>query len=659
MNTSEDAYNLPITPNNSFIIFIIEDDKGLNRLISNTLKKNGFEVKSAHSGKEALSLLKGEPSELILLDYKLSDITGNELVEKYKTQFGRNPHFMAMTGYGNVQIELEMLNLGAKGYIKKETGFVDILPVKLKYICAEITKNRNLEETKKNLEKHKHFLTETGRMARVGGWEFDLETEKICWTDVKKEIHEVPQDYIPKLNNAFDFFPDEAKKKLRKAFTNTCKTGEPYDLELPFITAKGKKGWIHVMGKATIEDNKVRRVYGVFQDISFRKKAETELRKSKEKAEEADQLKTAFLLNVSHEVRTPMNGILGFASLLRESKLRDEDRQSYIDIIEKSSNRLLNTINDLVNISKIDTDQVELMDEEIAVKKEIENLHYYFAAQAAEKNLELILEPLNIGELDKIKTDSKKFSFIISSLIDNAIKFTQKGEIIIGCSKSNDKLKFFVKDTGIGIPKNMHDKIFKRFVQVERGYTRNYEGSGLGLPISKAYVQMLGGEIWLESEKDKGSTFYFTVPVERAAKKEVALMEPFSHSKIELRKKPKILIAEDDKTSELHLTHILKNWSREILTAQSGLQAVEICKSNPDIDLILMDIRMPGMDGYNAARKIRKINKNIIIIAQTAFAMAGDREKAMQTEFNDYISKPISETKLWNVIEKTALNRYS
>lgn len=657
MNASDDAYKVSHTSNCSFTIFIVEDDKALNRLISKNLKNKGFEVESAFSGKDALNLLKGNLSEIILLDYKLPDITGSKWVENYKKKFGQNPHFVVMTGYGNVQVELEMLKLGAKDYIIKETGFVDILPVRLKCICAEINKNISLERTRAALEKNKHFLTEIGRMAGIGGWEFNLEKEKIYWTDVIREIHEVPKSYNPELNNAFDFFTSEAKKKLMKAFTNACKLGKAYNLELPFVTAKGNKRWIHVIGKAETENNNVTRVYGAFQDISFRKKSEAELIKSKEKAEEADQLKSAFLLNVSHEVRTPMNGILGFTSLLREPKLTNEDRQKYIDIIENSSKRLLNTVNDLINISKIDTEQVELMKEEFSVKKEIESIYYHFVDQAAQKKLELIIDPSDFSKLGIIKTDRTKFSFIFSSLIDNAIKFTEKGEIIIGCFKNSDRLKFFVKDTGIGISEDMHHKIFKNFFQVERGYTRNYEGSGLGLSISKAYVQMFGGEIWVDSKNGKGSAFYFTIPIKKTIKKEDDSIKPISSSKPELKKKPKILIAEDDETSKLHLIHVLKDWCREILTAETGIDAIDICISNPDIDLILMDIKMPRLNGFDATRKIREINKNIIIVAQTAYAMAGDREKLLHDGFNDYISKPISKTKLWNVIEKAAISR--
>ena len=256
-----------------------------------------------------------------------------------------------------------------------------------------------------------------------------------------------------------------------------------------------------------------------------------------------------------------------------------------------------------------------------------------------------------------IKTDNEKVYGILINLIKNAIKFTNVGSIEFGYEKKGKYLEFFVKDSGIGIPENQKEMIFERFRQGSESYNRGYEGSGLGLSIAKSYVEMLGGKIWVESEERKGSIFYFTIPYNAVSEEKTTIKNVTIEKDKEVQlKNLKILIVEDDEVSYSGLTKTLQKISKEVLHAITGVQAVEACRNNPDLDLVLMDIRMPNMDGNEATRQIRQFNKDVIIIAQTAFAFTGDREKAIEAGCNDYISKPINKTLLYELIKKHIRN---
>ncbi len=375
------------------------------------------------------------------------------------------------------------------------------------------------------------------------------------------------------------------------------------------------------------------------------------LKEEKIKAQESDRLKSAFLANMSHEIRTPMNGILGFTSLLKNPELEGNKVQHYVEIIQKSSNRMLSTINDILDISKIEAKQVEVSYSETNINTMLDDLFMFFNNEASDKGLRLSLtHKLNVQDA-KILSDEEKVNAVITNLIKNSIKYTDQGSIEFGCRKKQDQLIFFVKDTGIGIPNDRHEAIFDRFVQADIEDTQVYEGSGLGLSISKAYVEMMKGEIWVESRVGTGSSFYFMIPFKRSIsgdnqqKTDTAQIKPAS-------RKLKILIVEDEEISDNLITIILKEYSDKLLHAKNGLQAIEICKEHKDIDLIFMDIRMPSLGGYRATKEIRKFNKTVTIIAQTAYALSGDREKAIAAGCNDYIAKPIMADQLKLLINK-------
>ena len=407
----------------------------------------------------------------------------------------------------------------------------------------------------------------------------------------------------------------------------------------------------------------------VYNDLTARKQAEQELIIAKEKAEESDRLKSAFLSNMSHEIITPMNGILGFAGLLKEPGLNGEEQQKYIRIIEKSGARMLNIINDIVDISKIEAGLMEVDIKESNINEQIEYIYTFFKPEVENNGMHLFFKNSLSAKEALIETDREKIYAILTNLVKNAIKYSNEGSIEFGYTLIESQhaaspqharsmpdhsfLQFFVKDTGIGIAKNRQDAIFERFIQADANDSHALQGAGLGLSITKAYVEMLGGKIWVDSEPGKGSTFYFTIPYNTKKQVEHLIADVVSQQDESAQMRSlKILIAEDDETSDLLLTNMLKKNNHEVLHVTTGDQAVEICRNISGFDLILMDIRMPGIGGYETTRQIRQFNKDVIIIAQTAYGLSGDRERAIESGCNDYISKPINKEELLGLIQK-------
>ncbi len=433
-------------------------------------------------------------------------------------------------------------------------------------------------------------------------------------------------------------------------------------MQKPTVTYrfKGKNGeyrWIATTFANLLNNKAINGFVLNFSDITEKKLVTDALVAAKEKAEESNRLKSAFLANMSHEIRTPMNGILGFTSLLKEPKLTGEEQKEYIDFIEKSGARMLNIISDIVDISKIESGTMDIRISDTDINKQLEFVNKIIEHDAVSKKLNISFNSSLPDKEAIIKTDSSKFNSILTNLLTNAIKYTEKGSIVFGYLKKDEYLEFYIKDTGIGIPQDRQEAVFERFIQADIEDKMARQGAGLGLSITKAYVEMLHGKIWLESEVGKGSTFYFTLPYNTVPeeKKVVGKVVPEVNEKNQINPEVpelKIVIAEDDETSEMLISINIKEFSKEIIKVRTGSEAVEICRNNPDIDLILMDIQMPGLNGYEATHQIRQFNKGVVIIAQTAFGLSGDREKAIEAGCNDYISKPINKNELLSLIQK-------
>lgn len=441
--------------------------------------------------------------------------------------------------------------------------------------------------------------------------------------------------------------PDNREQAVND-ISNQASDKAMISFENKFLCKDGSYIWMSWHGTKA-DENGLATVIG--SSVNEKKNTEIELKNALEKALESDRLKSAFLANMSHEIRTPMNGILGFANLLNTPNLSKIEVDKYSDIINKSGARLLNTINDIIDISRIESGQIIVSRKETSIHNLLDELYSFHSSEAKQKGLALILEPTNKKEVN-IVTDDDKLYGILTNLIKNAIKYTPKGTVTFGCIVKDKRIQFFVKDTGIGIPKGRLHAIFNRFEQADIEDKRVFEGSGLGLAISKAYVEMLDGDIEVESELGKGSKFRFTIPLLEKIKREPEELRQYVDRSLPGIENLNLLIVEDDMVSAELLKTMLEDRFHEITHVQSGVDAVEMCKNMPDIDLVLMDIQMPVMGGYDATRGIREFNKDLVIIAQTAYALVGDKEKAIQAGCNDYITKPINEKLLLEMINK-------
>ena len=545
--------------------------------------------------------------------------------------------------------------LGNRTFEISHTGMIFNGSKAMLEIFIDVTGRKQSEEALIKSEYEFRLLAESMPqivwITRPDGWNIFFNQQWVVYTGLTME-----ESYG---NGWIKPFHPEDQLRAWEAWQNATNNMVSYSLECRLRRYDGEYKWWLVRGIPVFDEQReVVKWFGTCTDIDELKRAEVELTIAKEHAEESDHLKSAFLANMSHEIRTPMNGILGFAGLLKESKLSGAEQQEYIGIIEKSGQRMLNIINDIISISKIEAGQMNVFLSETNVNEQLDYLNTFFQHEVEAKGMKLAYQKGLPGKLATLRTDREKIYAILTNLLKNAIKFSDSGFIEFGYQMAETQdseafLQFYVRDTGIGIPKDKQKVIFERFIQADIGDKRAYQGAGLGLAITKAYVEMLGGKIWVESDEGKGSVFYFTLPYNYEAEEKTAVENAISADTAEDQFKPlRILIAEDDLESAKYLEIILKKISNEVLKADNGTEAVAVCRNNPDIDLILMDIKMPYLDGYDATREIRQFNTDVVIIAQTAYALTGDDEKAKSAGCNDYITKPIKKSQLMMLLQK-------
>lgn len=390
---------------------------------------------------------------------------------------------------------------------------------------------------------------------------------------------------------------------------------------------------------------------GIIRDISERMHFIEDIQKAKEKAEDSDRLKSAFLANINHEIRTPMNSILGFSELLMNQELTMAKQKKYHEIVNVSGKRLMNLINEIVDISKIVAKELKLNPTEFNLNKLLDQLHEQFLISPKNKNTTISIVKA-LKDIDSfINIDETRLVQVLSNLLENALKYTHNGTVEFGYTLDKDELHFFVKDSGVGINKKDHLHIFERFGQSDNEILKVKDGTGLGLAISKGIVELMGGQIWVESELYKGATFHFTIP------NCVVTPEKKSNNKksvenVVISTTKNILIAEDEETNFWFLEAALDGQPFNLVHVLNGKEAVETMQANNNIDLILMDFNMPIMNGMDATKEIRKTNPTIPIIALTAYSMMADKEKALSIGCTDYLSKPVSKALLLETINK-------
>lgn len=393
------------------------------------------------------------------------------------------------------------------------------------------------------------------------------------------------------------------------------------------------KGWIFVFVTAMLF-------------LVFLKSHLNRLRAAEKKAIDSDDIKTAFIQNISHEIRTPMNGIVGYANLLDDPNLSNAQRGEYLNTITKSSAQLLNIVNEILDISLIHSKNVKTEEHKTHLNNLLDEV-FYSIKPLIKKNVFFFLRKELADSECYVLIDDMKIKQILNSLLNNAIKFTEKGDIQFGYTLKKDKLEFFVKDTGIGLSDESQKLLFNSFQKGKTDDKKIYLGLGLGLAICKGYLDILKGNIWVESEIGIGSTFYFNIPY-KAVKQEDKTPIPVTNNLNNLT----ILVVEDEEINYLYIKEVLSDTGIHVHRAINGKEAVELCKTNFEIGLILMDIKMPIMDGFEATKKIKELRPTIPIIVQTAFASSEERERMNIAGCSDYISKPFKKEKLLKIIKR-------
>ncbi|PHQ57600.1 MAG: hypothetical protein COC16_00320 [Lutibacter sp.] len=384
----------------------------------------------------------------------------------------------------------------------------------------------------------------------------------------------------------------------------------------------------------------------------LRKKMDEDLKKALIKAKESDQLKSAFLANMSHEIRTPMNGIIGFSEFFLNSNLSEGERKKYAKIVINSGKRLLAIVNDVLDISKIEAGEVALNYETVHLNNLLNELFVFYNPIAQKNNLRLNCVKGLEDFKSVIEIDKTKLNQILSNFLSNAFKFTEEGSIEFGYQLLENKLQFYVKDTGIGIEEKLQDQIFNRFTQANIDLVKKHKGTGLGLSISKKLIELFKGEIWLDSDT-KGTTIYFTIPFIKSKTLQITTVVEKKKKEIQVKNKEIIiLVAEDEEYNMMYINELFSRTNFKVIEADNGKKAVELSQKHPEIDLVLMDIKMPIMNGNTAMKKIKKQRPDLPIIALTAFAMESDKEKSLEDGFNDYLTKPINKKLLFEVIDK-------
>ena len=512
----------------------------------------------------------------------------------------------------------------------------------------DITERKNAEEVIRLSEAR---LTRAEIASKSGNWELHIGTQTMVASVGATKIYGVDKDHMD--FSVVKKVPlQEYRPMMDLALKELIENNKPYDIE--FKIKAIDTGNIKDIHSIAIYDKEKEILFGAIQDITEHKKVEEELIKAKEKAEESDKLKTAFLQNLSHEIRTPMNAIIGFSELLKDSFDDKNNLEKYTGIICQRSYDLLGIINDILDIAKIESGQLTVNLEECNIDTLFEDLTSFFNEFQSRTRKEQIKFSL-ISEISPsdniIVTDRLKLKQILINLISNALKFTLHGTVTGGCKMDkNQNLLFYVSDTGIGIPPEKQKLIFERFFQLNQIKTATVGGNGLGLSIVKGLVNLLGSEISLESKVGKGSTFSFTIPfktIQSLHQEKTDVQEPAVKNLLNKT----VLIVEDDQDNSEYLTKLLTDAGMKILLATNGKEAIEISKNNP-IDIILMDIRLPDISGYEAVHQIIQFKPGLKIIVQTAYYSLNEEKEALQAGCCDYLSKPISKDKLLNMLNK-------
>jgi len=662
-------------------VLIIEDNEDDTILEIDELISGGYNIdyKQVQTRDELIDALENNNWDCIISDFSMPQFSGLEALAIVKKTNIDIP-FILVSGAMGEETAVSAMKAGAHDYIMKNNLKRLIPAFERELREVEVRKqNKVSEETIRNERMLLRTLIDNlPDLIYVK----DNSCRRIISNKADVSFHGFNSETDILWKNDQEISGEKTGKTALDDDLSILKTGEPViNSEEISFNSKGEKRWL-LCSKIPIRNssNQITGLVGMEHDITNRKLAEialldseqnlkkqnqeyqslneeyqavneeleetvhhiqkinTELVVSKNKAEEADKLKSSFLANMSHEIRTPLNAILGFSGLLKNPGLSKEKTKSFVDIIDSSGQQLLAIINDILDISRIEAGQISISMGPVNISEILHELFRQFERQADQKNVRLKLKNDIWEKHLEVATDEIRLRQILTNLLSNSIKFTHEGTIELGIQMRGNYLEFYVSDTGIGVSAEDKAFIFEPFRQVENNNSHMYGGNGLGLSISKALVEKLGGTISLSTELGKGSKFSFTIPFNTAHQSKIKqknnMMENNWDNHI-------ILIAEDECFNYLFLEELLSPTGIKILHAKDGKEAVELVSKYPNISLVLMDIKMPVMDGYAATRLIKALKPDLPVIAQTAYAMSEDKEKTRDAGFDNFISKPI------------------
>lgn len=595
-------------------------------------------------------LLENEKDTLI--NYSVNEAFFEDLLREYKLHLstvlsGQEHIFTLVHNYSDKESFIEFLMQSV--YFDHEVYVV--------IVGRDITKQKKAED---ELRESKRDFEELLQNIPTGVYRIRAAENKVSKFEfVSNRFTEIVEssieDLYDNLMNAYNKVEEEDLKALFQM--EECAKSNLSIIEWVgrIYTSHGLK-WLSIKSTPKLQQNGDIIWNGIVNDITLekqieeqRKSIQNELLNAKEKAEESDRLKTAFLNNMSHEIRTPLNGIVGFTDFMTLPDISQEERMYYSRIIHQNCNQLTSIIDDIIKISTIEAGQEVIREKKININETLNHLYAQFNIRIDSPDVIFNYKTSLKDEKAEILTDATKVIQVLSNLISNAIKFTSKGSIEFGYELIENKLQFYVRDSGIGIESKYHDLIFERFRQVKTHSGKVYGGNGLGLAISKAYVELLGGKIWLRSILGIGTTFYFTLPY-TPVKKDYTLKS--STKPIRLDKSTTILIVEDEFSNYVLIEKILERIAVKSIHCMNGINAIEEVRGNPDIKLVLMDMKMPEMDGFEATQQIKAIRKDLPIIAQTAYTLDSDINKAINAGCSEVLVKPYKSNDLLEIILK-------
>jgi len=630
-------------------VLVIDDDDVDRLTLTRALKKSEIthRVTECARAEDAFLLLKENRYDCIFLDYLLPGTDGLMLLRKFRLDGIKTP-VIIVTSQGNEKIAVEMMKAGASDYIVKD----HINPTNMKRIIQTVIFRREMERHQEMaeaaLKTSEARLAEAQKIAKMGSWEFTPDFREVYWSEEMYRIFEVDASFDPKTRHHLSYFHPDDVKVVKEGFVNTVR-GIRFNRDLQIVKPDGSYKYVNVQAYYHIDTkNNEGKYIGTVQDVDARKKVEHELVEAKKLAEESGKIKEQFLANMSHEIRTPLNAIIGFSNLLlgNQNNFTEEDLGS-IRAIHRASDHLLGIINDILDVSKIQSGKLTFEEMEFSPRDLVAGVLDLFKLKAKQKGIELLYKVDECVPAYLIG-DSVRLNQILVNLTGNAVKFTDKGFVkvfvdVISSSSEAVSLRFTIEDSGIGIASNKFASIFESFTQASNDTTRVYGGTGLGLTIVKKLVELQNGEISVTSQLNEGAIFNVVLPFKQGNKNTTKRDTNAYIQPEEYPKNLKVLMAEDNELNQLLSKSMFARLGWELDIAENGKVAWEKVQRT-EYDVILMDVQMPEMDGYQTTQKIRhelpRPLSEIPIIAITAHSLPSELKKCLDAGMNGYVSKP-------------------